>query len=49
MYAVMGGGQPIQLTLNFGGDLAQVARILKPALDRESKRRGASFPLSSRR
>lgn len=33
----------IQVILNFEGDLAQLARILKPALDSESKRKGVQL------
>lgn len=32
--------QPINLYLNFEGDIAQLARILKPKLDKESRRKG---------
>ena len=31
------------VTVNFGGDLAQLARILKPAIETETRRKGASL------
>ena len=31
------------ITINFTGDLAALARVLKPAIDRENKRRGGSL------
>ena len=35
--------QPVQLILNFTGNLAELARILKPKLDDEAKRRGVQL------
>lgn len=37
------GEQPIQITLNLTGNLAALARILKPELDKEAARKGVSL------
>lgn len=40
--AEYGGGQP-EININFTGDLAQLARILKPVIDTENRRIGTSL------
>ena len=37
------GGQERDITIRFAGDLAQLARVLKPYLDKEENRRGAKL------
>lgn len=41
--AEQGGGQQQDITINFTGNMAQLARALKPHLDAESVRRGTSL------
>lgn len=40
--AVNGSGETV-VTVNFSGDLAQLARVLKPAIETENRRRGGSL------
>lgn len=42
--ATQGGGD---ITINFTGDLAQLARVLKPAIDKENRRVGGSMVRSA--
>ena len=37
------GASQTQVTVNFTGDLAQLGRVLKPVIDTETRRRGASL------
>jgi hypothetical protein len=37
-----GGGETV-VTVNFTGDLAQLARVLKPAIETETRRKGGSL------
>ena len=37
------GQQPIQLTINYTGDLAQLARVLQPEIALEGMRRGGGL------
>ena len=37
------GNRPIQIVLNLTGNLAALARVLKPELDKEAARKGVSL------
>ena len=41
--ALQGGGGETVVSVNFTGDLAQLARVLKPAIETETRRRGGSL------
>lgn len=41
--ALQGGGNETIVSVNFTGDLAQLARVLKPAIDTETRRKGGSL------
>lgn len=40
------GNQPIEVVMNLTGNLASLARILKPELDKEAKRKGVSLVIT---
>ena len=37
------GNKPVQIVLNLTGNLAALARVLKPELDKEAARKGVSL------
>lgn len=37
------GNQPVEIVMNLSGNLASLARVLKPELDKEAKRKGVSL------
>lgn len=39
-------GRPVQIVMNLTGNLAALARILKPELDREASRKGVSLVIT---
>lgn len=41
--AMQGGGGETKVTITFNGDLAQLARVLKPAIETETRRKGGSL------